>query len=155
MRRSAAGGGAGAVDRPALTLFFTAPKALAEVHREGDVAFHDLLAHQTGRKVHVIVDRHPVHRGETVRAWLHCNADRIELHLMPGYSPELNSDELLNADLEYHVHAARVTSIDDLARETRRSLHRGQRQPGSSAAASPPGTSATQSSGKPISFGSI
>lgn len=45
---------------------------------------------------------------------------------MPGYSPELNPDELLNADLKHHVHAA---SADDLARETRRFLYRRQRQP--------------------------
>ncbi|WP_235618342.1 transposase [Streptomyces sp. CB02400] len=91
--------------------------------------FLNRLGRQTGRKVHVIVDRHPVHRSKAVRAWLAANADRIELHLMPGYSPELNPDELLNADLKHHVHAARATSTDDLARETRRFLHRRQRQP--------------------------
>ncbi|MCX5205909.1 IS630 family transposase [Streptomyces sp. NBC_00237] len=92
-------------------------------------AFLDRLARQAGRKVHVIADRHPVHRSKAVRAWLQENADRIELHLMPGYSPELNPDEILNADLRHHVHAARATSADHLARETRRFLHRRQRQP--------------------------
>ncbi|WP_250403789.1 transposase [Streptomyces cellostaticus] len=47
---------------------------------------------QAGRKVHVIADRHPVHR-KAVRAWLADNTERIELHLMPGYRPELNPDE--------------------------------------------------------------
>ncbi|MEU0163684.1 transposase, partial [Streptomyces sp. NPDC006261] len=92
-------------------------------------AFLDRLARQARRKVHVIVDRHPVHRSKAVRAWLAENTERVELHLMPGYSPELNPDELLNADLKHHVHAARSTSIDDLARETRRFLHRRQHQP--------------------------
>jgi transposase len=92
-------------------------------------AFLDRLATQARRKVHVIVDRHPVHRSKAVKEWLAENAERIELHLMPGYSPELNPDELLNADLKHHVHAARATSTDDLARETRRFLHRRQRQP--------------------------
>ncbi|WP_406472435.1 IS630 family transposase [Streptomyces sp. NBC_01615] len=54
--------------------------------------FLDRLARQAGRKVHVITDRHPVHRSKAVRAWLYENTDRIELHLMPGYSPELNHD---------------------------------------------------------------
>ncbi|MFI9081630.1 IS630 family transposase [Streptomyces sioyaensis] len=90
--------------------------------------FLDRLARQAGRKVHVIADRHPVHRSKAVRAWLDENAERVELHLMPGYSPELNPDELLNADLKHHVHAARAASADDLARETRRFLHRRQRQ---------------------------
>ncbi|ANZ13634.1 IS630 family transposase [Streptomyces noursei] len=91
--------------------------------------FLDRLARQAGRKVHVIADRHPVHRSKTVRAWLEANSDRVELHLMPGYSPELNPDELLNADLKRHVHAARTRSADDLAHETRRFLHRRQKQP--------------------------
>ncbi|MFL4903768.1 transposase [Streptomyces sp. MMS24-I2-30] len=72
---------------------------------------------------------HPVHRSKAVRAWLAENAERIELHLTPGYSPELNPDELLNADLKHHVHAARATSTDDLAHETRSFLRRRQKQP--------------------------
>ncbi|MFG2638775.1 IS630 family transposase, partial [Streptomyces sp. NPDC048362] len=92
-------------------------------------AFLDRLARQAGRKVHVIADRHPVHRSRTVTDWLKENSDRIELHLMPGYSPELNPDELLNADIKRHIHAARTRSVDDLAHETRRFPHRRQRQP--------------------------
>ncbi|MFD5065491.1 transposase [Streptomyces sp. NPDC058394] len=81
-------------------------------------------ATQAHRKVHVVVDRHPVRRSKTVKRWLAENTERIELHLMPGYSPELNPDELPNADPKHHVHAARTTSTDDLARKTRRFLHR-------------------------------
>ncbi|MGY2055304.1 IS630 family transposase [Nocardia gipuzkoensis] len=93
------------------------------------ITFLDRLARQAGRKVHVIADRHPVHRSKAVTAWLAANAHRVELHLMPGYSPELNPDEILNADIERHVHPARARSRDDLAHETRRFLHRRQRQP--------------------------
>ncbi|MFC8176027.1 IS630 family transposase [Streptomyces sp. NPDC057325] len=95
-------------------------------------AFLDRLARHARharRKVHVIADRHPVHRSKAVRAWLAENAERVELHLMPGYSPEPNPDELLNADLKHHVHAARTTSADDIAHETRRFLCRRQKQP--------------------------
>ncbi|ANZ13489.1 DDE superfamily endonuclease [Streptomyces noursei ATCC 11455] len=91
--------------------------------------FLDRLAEQAGRKGHMIADRHPVHRSKAVRAWLEKNAQRVELHLMPGYSPELNPGELLNADLKHHVHAARATTVDDLARETLRFLRRRQHQP--------------------------
>ncbi|NUT52783.1 MAG: hypothetical protein HOV94_36675 [Saccharothrix sp.] len=56
--------------------------------------FLDRVARQAGRKVHVVADRHPVHRSKAVRAWLKDNTDRVELHLMPGYSPKLNPDEL-------------------------------------------------------------
>jgi hypothetical protein len=71
----------------------------------------------------VIADRHPVHRSRAVRAWRAENTERIELHLMPGYSPELNPDELLSADLTHHVHAARATCICDPTRETCNFLH--------------------------------
>ncbi|MDH6127270.1 hypothetical protein P3T39_004245 [Kitasatospora sp. GP82] len=83
-------------------------------------AFLDRPAVQAGRKVHVIANRHPVHCCKAVKQWLADNADHIQLHLMSGYSPELNPDELLNADLKRHVSAARATSAEDLARETRR-----------------------------------
>ena len=89
----------------------------------------DRLARQAGRKVHVIVDRHPVHRSKAVRTWLQTNNERVELHLMPGYSPELNPDELLNADLKRNVNASRAHTADRIAHETRRFLHRRQRQP--------------------------
>jgi transposase len=92
-------------------------------------AFLDRLARQAGRKVYVIADRHPVHRSKKVTAWLAGNSDRIELHLMPGYSPQLNPDEILNADIKRHVHPARTRSADDLAHETRRFLHHHQQQP--------------------------
>ncbi|ONI90061.1 hypothetical protein ALI22I_13465 [Saccharothrix sp. ALI-22-I] len=91
-------------------------------------AFLDRVARQAGRKVHVIADRHPVHRSKAVRAWLQDNTERVELHLMPGYSPELNPDELLNADLKRNVNASRARNVDRLAHETRRFLRRRQRQ---------------------------
>jgi hypothetical protein len=91
-------------------------------------AFLDRVARQADRKVHVIVDRHPVHRAKAVRTWLQANADRVELHLMPGYSPELNPDELRNADLKRNVNASRAPNAERLARDTRRFLRRRQHQ---------------------------
>ncbi|ANZ21790.1 transposase [Streptomyces noursei ATCC 11455] len=84
--------------------------------------FLDHLARQSGRKVHVIADRHPVHRSKAIRAWLEENTERAELHLMPDYSPELDPDEILNADVKRHIHAAHARSANDLAHETRRFL---------------------------------
>ncbi|MFI1259037.1 transposase [Streptomyces netropsis] len=115
----------------------------------------DGLARQADRKVHVVADRHPVHRCRAVTAWLAGNSERVQLHLMPAYSPELNPDELLNADIKRHVHATRARSADDLTHETRRFLHRRQRQPTSSAATSMPDTSATPSSRQHNSSASI
>jgi hypothetical protein len=58
-----------------------------------------LLRDCGGRKVHLIVDGHPVHRAKAVSAWVGRHGDQIELHFLPGYSPELNPVELLNHDV--------------------------------------------------------
>jgi transposase len=55
-----------------------------------------LLRDCQGRKVHLIVDGHPVHRAKLVSAWVGRHAERIELHFLPGYSPV----ELLNHDVK-------------------------------------------------------
>ena len=62
--------------------------------------FLDRLIGHFARKVHLIVDGHSAHRSRKVRAWLADHPDRIELHFLPAYSPELNPDELVNADLK-------------------------------------------------------
>jgi transposase len=45
-----------------------------------------LLRDWGGRKVHLIVDGHPVHRAKAVSAWVGRHVDRIQLHFLPGYS---------------------------------------------------------------------
>jgi DDE superfamily endonuclease len=50
-----------------------------------------LLRDCGGRKVHLIVDGHPVHHAKLVSAWVGRHAERIELHFLPGSSPELQS----------------------------------------------------------------
>jgi hypothetical protein len=59
-----------------------------------------LLRDCGGRKVHLIVDGHPVHRAKLVSAWVGGHADQIQLHVLPGYSPELNPVELVNHDVK-------------------------------------------------------
>ncbi|MFE0654703.1 IS630 family transposase [Streptomyces sp. NPDC059534] len=81
-------------------------------------------------KVHLIVDRHSAHRSKTVRTWLADHQAQIELHFLPSYSPELNPDELVNADLKRSLpHTHRARNQVELAAETRRFFHRRQRQP--------------------------
>lgn len=81
-------------------------------------------------KVHLVVDRHSAHRSKTVRAWLADQKDQVELHFLPSHSPELNPDELVNADLERSLpHTHRARDQTELAAETRRFFHRRQRQP--------------------------
>ncbi len=92
--------------------------------------FLDRLAGHFGHKVRLVVVGHFAHRSRKVRAWLAEHPDRIELHFLPSYSPELNPDELVNADLKRSLPMhSRARDQAQLATETRRLLHRRQRQP--------------------------
>ena len=57
-------------------------------------------------KIFLILDNLRVHHSKLVKQWLADNADRIEVFYLPSYSPELNPDELLNADLKHSVTTA-------------------------------------------------
>ena len=82
------------------------------------------------RKVHLIVDGHPVHRAKLVSAWVAGHAERIELHFLPGYSPELNPVELLNHDVKANAAGRRrPRSAGELRDELHGYLRRRQRQP--------------------------
>jgi hypothetical protein len=58
------------------------------------------LVRQVRHKVFLIVDGHPVHGAQAVRRWLEGHAEQIRMFYLPGYSPELNPDELLNNDVK-------------------------------------------------------
>ena len=89
-----------------------------------------LLGDCQGRKVHLIVDGHPVHRAKLVSAWVGRHAERIELHFLPGYSPELNPVELLNHDVKANAAGRRrPRSAGELREELHGYLRRRQRQP--------------------------
>jgi transposase len=61
---------------------------------------HRLVRDLAGRKVHLILDGHPVHRAKLVSEWVAQRPTGIELHFLPGYSPELNPVESLNHDVK-------------------------------------------------------
>jgi transposase len=67
------------------------------------VDFLQRLIRGARRKVFLILDRLPVHRAASVRAWLARHKRQIEVFYLPSYSPELNPDEGLNADLKQNV----------------------------------------------------
>ena len=89
-----------------------------------------LLRDCAGRKVHLIVDGHPVHRAKLVKTWGGRHADQIELHFLPGYSPELNPMELLNHDVKANAAGRRrPRSASELRAELHGYLRRRQRHP--------------------------
>ena len=61
------------------------------------------LVKDSSRKVFLILDNLRVHHCKPVKEWVTENQDRIELFFLPAYSPDLNPDEHLNADVKYGV----------------------------------------------------
>ncbi len=93
------------------------------------LAYLKRLVGHLDRKIHLIVDGHPVHRPVTVRDWLAEHVDQIEMHFLPGYSPELNPVELLNGDLKHHVAQENPANQAELAAKAAAHLRRRQNQP--------------------------
>jgi transposase len=88
-----------------------------------------LLKTARGRKLVLIVDGHPGHRGRKARAFIDAQAPLLEVIYLPGYSPDLNPAEYLNNDTKHSVLTQRPASKGELIGATRQHLHRRQKQP--------------------------
>jgi transposase len=89
-----------------------------------------LLRDLAGRKVHLILDGHPVHHAKLVSAWIGQRPTRIELHFLPGYSPQLNPVELLNHDVKANAAGRRrARTVVELTGELRAYVRGRQRHP--------------------------
>lgn len=64
------------------------------------IEFLGALIKDARKKVFLILDNLRVHHSKPVKAWVAKHQDRIELFYLPSYSPELNPEERLNADLK-------------------------------------------------------
>lgn len=101
---------------------FTAPLFLDFLRR--------LVKDNKGRKIMLIVDGHPAHRARIIRDYLAANPDLIELHYLPGYSPELNPAEMLNQDVKTNaLGKRRPTNLNELKADIRSFLRSTQRRP--------------------------
>jgi transposase len=88
------------------------------------------LVRHVGRKVFLVVDRHPVHKSKKVQRWLQQHASEIELFWLPGYSPELNPDEYLNQDLKSNaLGRQRPSNQTEMIANLRSQLRGTQRKP--------------------------
>lgn len=120
---------------------------ISAIDNQGGLAFHvfkgkfdsnkfiyfleQVIRYASGTKVFLVVDGHPTHKSKAVRAWLNSRSDKIELFILPPYSPELNPDEYLNHDLKAStVRRNPPFNEEHLFSIVRGHLHRRQRQPG-------------------------
>ena len=67
------------------------------------IEFLQALIKDAGRKVFLILDNLRVHHSKLVKAWVARREDQIELFYLPSYSPQLNPEERLNADLKQEM----------------------------------------------------
>lgn len=67
------------------------------------IEFLEVLVKDAHKKVFLILDNLRVHHSHPVKDWLATRKEQIEVFYLPSYSPELNPDERLNADLKYGV----------------------------------------------------
>ncbi len=94
------------------------------------IEFLRRLVRQSKRKVFLITDRHPVHRSRKTKKWLDKNVHYIHLFFLPGYSPELNPDEMLNQDVKSNaVGRRRAENQQILLSNVRSYLRSRQRKP--------------------------
>lgn len=67
------------------------------------IEFLEALIKDADKKVFLILDNLRVHHSKPVKAWVAEREDKIELFYLPSYSPELNPEERLNADLKHVI----------------------------------------------------
>jgi transposase len=94
------------------------------------IDFLKRLVVQNGRPVFLIVDGHPVHRSRAVQEWVAQQGGNIRLIFLPGYSPELNPDEMVNQDVKSNaVRRKRPRDKTELIGNIRSYLRTRQRKP--------------------------
>jgi transposase len=82
------------------------------------------------KKIFLILDNLRVHHAKPVKAWLSKHHEAIEVFYLPSYSPELNPDEMANADLKQAVtKLAPARTKLQLVKATAQHLRSVQRQP--------------------------
>jgi transposase len=94
------------------------------------IVFLRRLVRHARRPLFLILDGHPVHGGAQTTRWVKRHRRQMRLFFLPGYSPELNPDELLNQDVKTNaVGRRRPRTPPELVGNVRRFLWSTQRRP--------------------------
>jgi transposase len=73
------------------------------VNAEKFKEFVERLVQGKKRKVFLILDNARTHHSKILTKWVEKNKKRVALFYLPPYSPDLNPDEHINADVKYGV----------------------------------------------------
>lgn len=67
------------------------------------IEFFGSLVKDSGKKIFLILNNLGVHHCKPVKAWLAENKAKMEVFYLPTFSPELNPEERLNANLQHFI----------------------------------------------------
>jgi transposase len=84
------------------------------------IEFLERLIKDASRKVFLILDNLRVHHSVKVKEWLEGHEGEISLYFLPPYSPDLNPDEHVNADLKYGIGSKSPVRTKSLLEENAR-----------------------------------
>ena len=83
----------------------------------------------TNKPVFVIVDGHPTHKAKLVKKYVESLNGRLQLFILPPYSPHLNPDETLWADVKREIGRKTVNSLEEMRSHALSALRRLQKTP--------------------------
>lgn len=85
-----------------------------------------------GRKVLMVLDNVRYHHAKLVAEWVAANADRIELHFLPAYSPDFNPiEQIWRVTKRSATHNRHFPTLDALHQTLSRKFNRFQGNPSS------------------------
>ena len=94
------------------------------------IDFLSRLIKDEERPVYLIVDGHPVHRSKAVRQFVEEHREKLELHFLPSYSPELNPiEQVWNHAKNHQIGKQVITGPDQLKKLAISALRRLQKLP--------------------------
>lgn len=64
------------------------------------IEFLEAMLHDLRGRVILVLDRHPAHTAAATRRFFLANANRLEVHFLPAYAPDMNPDEHVWAHLK-------------------------------------------------------
>lgn len=80
--------------------------------------------------VTLIVDGLPVHKGKKVKEYIKQTQGAIKMYILPGYSPDLNPDELVWSAAKKHIQRKLIRTKKEMEKEIASFLHRIQKSQG-------------------------
>lgn len=82
------------------------------------------------RKITLIVDSLPAHKSKLVKEYIESTKGKVKIYYLPGYSPNLNPDELVWSNAKREVQRKLSKTKGELEKNIRTYMHRIQKKDG-------------------------